>query len=144
MSMKILIADHDEFFRAGLRFHFKNHPDMEVIGDAKDVITTVNMVRQLTPDVVIFNINMPDQNSTDTIRQITRNSRVKVIAFLEHSDKQIIKKIFKAGASGYLIKDCHGEDVLHAIRSVISNKLSLSAEKIDNYINILYGAGSNA
>lgn len=144
MSIRIFIADNDTFFREGLRLYIKNHPDMAVIGEARDGKTTMTMVKQLTPDVVIMNVNMPDQNGIDIIRYIIRNPHIKVITFLTHPDKQIIKKIFKAGASGYLLKNCRYDDVEHVIRNVIKNKFSLSAEKIDNYINLLYGANGNA
>jgi two-component system response regulator NreC len=143
MSIRILIADNDIYFLNGLRVIIKRHADMELIGEAGDGKTLVKMVSQLTPDVVIMSVHLPDQNNIDTIRHITGNSHIKVIAFLEHPDKQIIKKIFKAGASGYLLKNCRCDDVLHAVRSVITNKFSLSPEKIDNYINILYGANGN-
>jgi DNA-binding NarL/FixJ family response regulator len=144
MSTRIFIADNDTFFREGLRFHIKNCLDMEVIGEAGDRKTTLTMVSQLTPDVVIINVNMPDQNGIDTIRHIIKNPHIKVIVFLVHPDKQIIKDIFKAGASGYLLKNCRSEDVEHAIRSVIESKISLSPKKIDNYMNILYGTSNNA
>lgn len=144
MSIRIFIADNDTFFREGLSFHIKNCLDMEVIGEAGDGKTTMTMVSQLTPDVVIMNVNMPDQNGIDTIRHIIKNPHIKVIVFLVHPDKQIISKIFKAGASGYLLKNCKCEDIEHAVHSVVSSNISLSPKKIDTYINILSGAGSDA
>jgi DNA-binding NarL/FixJ family response regulator len=123
---------------------------MKVIGEAINGKTAEDMIKQLSPDVVIIDVNQPDmkgidQNGIDTIRQIASMYRhTKVIAFLINPDKQIISMIFKAGASGYLLKNCKCEDVEHAIRSVVRSKISLSPKKIDNYMNILYGTRSNA
>jgi DNA-binding NarL/FixJ family response regulator len=144
MSIRIFIANNDTFFCEGLRFHIKNHPDMEVIGEAKDGKTAIYMVRQLSPDVAIIDVDLPDMNCIDTMSKITSKfPDVKVIALLVHLDRQVVSKIFKAGASGYLLKDCLCDDVEHAVRTVMKNNISLSAEKIDTYMNILFGANDN-
>jgi DNA-binding NarL/FixJ family response regulator len=118
---------------------------MEVIGEATDKATTLNMVKQIKPDVVIIDLDMPNLKGINIINKIaSRYPHTKVIALIIHPDKQIISKIFKAGASGYLLKNCKYEDVEHAVRSVVRSKMSLSPKKIDNYMNILYGTRSNA
>ena len=144
MSIKILIADNDTFFCEGLHFDIKKHPGIEVIGEAKDGKTAIYMVRQLSPDVVIINVDLPDMNGIDTIGEITATfPDVKIIARLVYPDRQLVSRIFKAGASGYLLKDCLCDEVENVVRTVIKNNISLSPKNIDTYINILFGAGSN-
>jgi DNA-binding NarL/FixJ family response regulator len=145
MSIKIIISGSDAMFHEGIRFLIQNHPDIEVIGEAKDGKTAVYMVRQLSPDIVIVDVDLPDMNVIDAIRKITaRFPDVKVIALLVLPDRQLVSKIFKAGATGYLLKNCQCDDIEHAVRTVMKNNISLSAEKIDTYMNILFGESSNA
>jgi DNA-binding NarL/FixJ family response regulator len=144
MSIKIIISPNDAVFSESIRLLIQNHPDMEVIGEAKDGKTAIYMILELSPDVVIIDVNLPDMNGIDTIGKITaRFPDVKIIARLVHPDRQLVSRIFKAGASGYLLKDCLCDDVEHAVRTVMKNNISLSAKKIDTYIDILFGANGN-
>lgn len=143
MNIRIVIAENDVSTRNRLRLLAKNHPDMEVIGEAEDEKTAMEMVRKLAPDLVIMNVDMPARKGIDSIKYIIKTLHIKVIAFLLHPDKQTIKKVFKAGASGYLLKNCRSNDFEHAVHDVIKNDFSLSPEKIDNYIDLIYGVTTN-
>jgi RNA polymerase sigma factor (sigma-70 family) len=139
MNIKIVLADDHAVLRHGLSKSFQNEEDMEVIAQAKDGHSTVELVRELSPDVVIMDIGMPDLNGIEATRQITKDfPRTKVIALSMHSGKNFIIEMFKAGASGYLLKDCEFDELVKAIRVVVANKTyispSISDVVVENYM----------
>ena len=148
MSIRILLADDHKIIREGLRSLIEKQDDMEVIDEAGDGRTTVQLAQQLSPDVIIMDIAMPDLNGMEATRQITVQSRdIKVIALSMHSDRHFVAEMFRAGASGYLLKDCAFEDLVHAIRRVVENQSYLSPEianvVIEDYVHRLSAAESS-
>jgi DNA-binding NarL/FixJ family response regulator len=123
MKTKILLVDDHKILRDGICSLLKGYDDIEVIGEAPDGKTALQMVNELLPDLIIMDISMPDMNGIDATRRI-RNEHpdVKVIALSMHHDKQFVSEIFKAGASGYLIKDSAFDELDHAIRIVMNGK----------------------
>jgi len=100
---------------------------MEVIGQAEDGHTTVELARELTPDVVVMDISMPDLNGIEATREIRREAPdVKVVALSMHSAKRYVTEMFKAGAVGYLLKDCDFDELARAIRTVAEGKTYVS------------------
>lgn len=127
--IKIVLADDHKILREGICSLVKGYPDMEVIGEAADGRTVLKLVKDLSPDIVIMDITMPDLNGIDATRRITaEHPNVKVIALSMHYDKQFVSEIFRAGASGYLLKDCAFDELEHAIRIVIENKTYINPQ----------------
>jgi len=109
----------------------KQH-DMEVIAEAENGRTTVQLVEELLPDVVIMDIVMPDLNGVEATRQIIAKAPgVKVVALSMYSDRRFIIEMLKAGASGYLLKYCAFEELVNAIKSVVANQIYLSPKITD-------------
>ncbi|MFA5251901.1 MAG: response regulator transcription factor [Phycisphaerae bacterium] len=140
MSIKIILADDHAMLRHGLSKSLQNEKDMEVIAQAKDGRTTVELAKELSPNIIIMDIGMPDLNGIEATRQIVKeNPKVKVIALSMHSSKNFIIEMFKAGASGYLLKDCEFDELVNAIRLVVSNKKyispAISDVVVDNYMH---------
>jgi DNA-binding NarL/FixJ family response regulator len=139
MPIRILLADDHAIVRHGLSQSIQREKDMEVIGQAENGISTVEMVRELSPDIVIMDISMPDLNGMEATREIIRDfPQVKVIGLSMHSAKKFITEMFKAGASAYLLKDCKFEELAEAIRTVMSGKSyispEISKEVVESYI----------
>jgi DNA-binding NarL/FixJ family response regulator len=127
MTIRVLIADDHKIVREGLKFLISNSSGMEVVGDAADGRTALAMAKKLKPAVVVMDINMPEMNGIDaTSRLMEQLPQAKVIALSMYSSKRFIQSMFKAGASGYLLKDCAFEELLFAIASVSANKKYLS------------------
>ncbi len=127
MATRILLADDHRIIREGLRSLLQKQSDMEVVEEAQDGITAVRLAEKLHPDIVIMDIGMPDLNGIEAARQIvTRVKNVKVIALSMHSDKRFVLEMLKAGASGYMLKDCAFEELVNAIRTVSSGQIYLS------------------
>jgi len=137
MSITILLADDHKITREGLRSLIDKQGDMEVVAEAEDGRTTVSLVRELLPDVVIMDVSMPDLNGMEATRQITGElSNVKVIALSMHSDELFVTEMLKNGASGYLLKDCAFEELEHAIRAVVAGQRYLSPFISEVVVNV--------
>jgi two-component system response regulator NreC len=125
--IKVVLADDHQIVRHGLRSLLSAEPDIEVVGEADNGRAVVRLVQALSPQVVIMDISMPDLNGIEATRQILSDfSGVKVIALSMHSDSLFVLNMFKAGASGYLLKDCALEELVKAVRTVMNRKIYLS------------------
>jgi DNA-binding NarL/FixJ family response regulator len=132
MSIKILIADDHKIIRDGLRALLEKDPHMSLVGEAGDGRTAVRLAQELKPQIVIMDVSMPDLNGIEATRFISENNRgIKIIALSMHSDRRFVSAVLKAGASGYLLKDCAFEDLLVAIRTVMANRTYLSSQVAD-------------
>jgi DNA-binding NarL/FixJ family response regulator len=119
---------------------------MEIIGEADDGRKALDLVRELEPDVVIMDISMPNLNGVDATRHIVREyPKVKVIALSMHSSSMFVADMIKAGASGYILKDCLFEELAEAIKTVNDGGVYLSPDVVSlvvgDYMNRLSGAG---
>jgi len=128
MNIRVLLAEDHSIVRAGLRSLLEKEPDIEVVAEADKGRTTVQLSRDLSPDVIIMDISMEDLNGVEATRQIMADSpHVAVLGLSMHSDEQFVAGMLAAGASGYLIKDCAVEELIQAIRTVVSQKTYLSS-----------------
>lgn len=139
MSIRIILADDHKIIRDGLRGLLDQESDIEVVAQSEDGHSTIELVRKLLPDVVIMDIGMPGLNGIEATRQITSEfSDVRVVALSMHSDKKFVTEMLRAGASGYLLKNCAFEELANAIRTVVSGKTYLSPSianiVVDNYV----------
>ncbi len=139
MSIRVILADDHTIVRHGLSKLIQQQEDMEVIAQAGDGHSTVELTRELSPDMVIMDIGMPDLNGIDATRQIINDfPQVKIIGLSMHSGKKFVVEMLKAGASGYLLKDCALEELVTAIKTVAAGKIYLSPSiadvVVDNYV----------
>ncbi|MFX4262848.1 response regulator [Pelotomaculum propionicicum] len=127
MGIRIILADDHKIFCEGLRFMLEDQPGIEVIATAPDGYTAAKMTRELSPDVVIIDIGMPNLNGIEATRRINaENQDVKIIALSMHSDKRFVAEMFKAGASGYLLKDSDFDELIIAINTVMEDNPYIS------------------
>jgi len=142
MSIRIILADDHKITRQGLRSLLDKQPGMEVVAEAEEGRATLRLVRELSPDVVIMDVTMPDLNGIEATRQIVGEfDNVKIIALSMHSDALFVTEMLKSGASGYLLKDCAFEELARAIRTVVAGKTylspTISGVVVDDYLHRL-------
>lgn len=147
MSIRILVADDHGIVREGLRSLLGRQPDMAIIGEATDGRKALELVRELLPDVIVMDITMPNLNGVDATRQvISEFPNVKVIALSMHSCTMFVADMIKAGASGYLLKDCLFDELAEAIRVVCDGGTYLSpgviSVVVNDYVNRLTSTSS--
>lgn len=141
MGIRILLADDHKLLREGLRALIEEQRNMTVVAEAEDGRSAVRLAAKLSPDIIVMDISMPGLNGIDATRRITAESPgIKVIALSMHADRNFVVEMFKAGAAGYLLKDCAFEELIHAIRAVSSKKAYLSSKLSDtmikDYVNL--------
>lgn len=121
------MADDHNLVREAIHALLEQKSEMEVVGETADGQTTLELARKTRPDVIIMDIAMPGLNGIETTRKIISDfPDTKVIALSVHSEKKFVFQMFKAGASGYLLKDCIFEELLSAIQAVIKNQIYIS------------------
>ena len=139
MSIKILLADDHAILRHGLSRSLSQQEGFDVVGQCSDGITAARMARELDPDLIIMDIRMPEMNGIEATREILRDfPKKKIIALSMHSSKRFVTEMFKAGANGYLLKDCEFDELLNAIHTVMDGKIYISPSVgdilVDNFI----------
>jgi DNA-binding NarL/FixJ family response regulator len=129
MSIRIILADDHKIVRTSLGNLLEKEKEFEIVGEADNGRETVRLARELLPDVVIMDIGMPELNGIEATKQIIKASdNIKIIALSMHSDRMFITGMFKAGASGYLLKDCAFDELVDAINNVMNGKIYLSKD----------------
>ena len=147
MPINILIADDHRLFRQGLGALFSAYSNINVIGEAQDGNAAINQVRKLKPDIVLMDINMPVLNGIEATRQLKAEMPgIRVIALSMHSGREFVQKMFSAGSSGYLLKDCQFNELVEAVTIVNSGRSyispSLAGTLIEDYLLHLSGNAS--
>ncbi len=139
MNVRIMIVDDHKIFREGLAALLEKHPDFEVVAEASDGRSAVEIACRLKPQLVIMDIGMAGLNGIDATEQIVKQSvKTKVIALSMHSDRRYALKMLEAGASGYVVKGAGENELLRAVEAVCAGKKYLSADiaavLIDTYV----------
>ncbi|MFJ8763097.1 response regulator [Streptomyces cyaneofuscatus] len=117
--VRVVLADDQPLVRSGLRLVMADHPDLEVVGEAATGTEAVQLVRDISPDVVVMDIRMPGMDGIEATRQITAGptaTRVLVLTTFDEDDH--VYGALRAGASGFAVKDMALNDILAAIRVV--------------------------
>jgi DNA-binding NarL/FixJ family response regulator len=128
-NIRILLADDHRILRSGLRELLEKQSHFEVVAEAENGRDAVNLSRELKPDVVIMDITMPDLNGIEATRQVVAGSPgAKVIILSVHSEQRFVAEVLKAGASGYVLKDCGFDEMVSAITTVNSGRIYLCSQ----------------
>lgn len=127
MRAKIILADDHQLVRQGLRALLESELGMDVIAEAADGETVVQLAREHMPDIIIMGVAMPDLDGIAATRRITNEfPSIKVIALSMYSSKVFVMDMFEAGASGYLSKKCASTELEEAIKAVLSDEMYIS------------------
>jgi len=118
---RILIADDHEVMRRGVRGLLESHDEWVVCGEAFEGTEAVVKSRELRPDLIIMDINMPGLTGIAAAQQIRReNPSAKILFFSVHESSQTVREVMNAGAQGYVAKSRAGHDLVDAVRNVLS------------------------
>lgn len=117
--LRILLAEDHEIVREGIKLLINTQTDMEVIGEASDGDAAIKKARELTPDVVVMDISMPELNGLKATRKLKKLSpNIKILTLTRHTDDAYLKELIQAGANGYVLKQSAPTQLINAIRAV--------------------------
>jgi DNA-binding NarL/FixJ family response regulator len=124
----VLLADDHRMLREGLRRSLTEE-GFDIVGEAENGEQAVRMVEELQPDVVLMDVSMPEMDGVEATRLIGGSfTATQVIMLTMHADKEVLADAIRAGASGYLVKDCSTEEIADAIRMAMQGDTALSPQ----------------
>ena len=136
MPIEVILADDHQVLRDSLADVLANDPDLVVVGQAEDGREALHLCRQLKPDVVVMDINMPELNGIEATRQITLDMPdVQIIILSMYATKEHIYQAFQAGARGYLLKETSVQELVEAIKKVAAGNRFLSRTLTETVID---------
>jgi two-component system response regulator DegU len=128
MTIRLLLADDHTMLREGLRRSMEGE-GFDVVGEASDGDEAVRMAEELRPDVVLMDVSMPVMDGIEATRLVREKlADTQVVMLTMHADEDLIVKAVRAGAAGYLVKDCTTDEVARTVRMAANGETSISSE----------------
>jgi two-component system, NarL family, response regulator DegU len=126
MTIRLMLADDHRMLREGLR-RSMTEEGFDVVAEAGGGEEAVRLADELTPDVVLMDVTMPDVDGVEAARRIrSEHSDVQVVMLTMHADQDVITSAIRAGACGYLVKDCSTDEIAGAVRAAAADETTLS------------------
>jgi DNA-binding NarL/FixJ family response regulator len=121
--IRVVLADDHTLFREGTRELLERDGQVEVVGEAADGTTTVELVDTLLPDIAIVDVEMPGADGIEVTRTVKeRHPGIGVLVLTVHDEDPFVFAILEAGAAGYLLKDVHGSELVRTVRALASGE----------------------
>jgi two-component system response regulator NreC len=123
-DIRLLLVDDHDVVRTGIKMLLEGQPDLIIVGEADNGLQAISLVKELTPDVVVMDLTLPDISGIEATRHIKDTyPGVAVVALTIHEDEQYFFEMLQAGASGYVPKRAAPEDLISAIRAAYSGEI---------------------
>ncbi|HEV2827925.1 MAG TPA: response regulator transcription factor [Pyrinomonadaceae bacterium] len=128
-KLRIFLADDHAVLRDGLKALVNAQPDMEVVGEADNGRTASSKIGELSPDIVVMDVSMPELNGVRATEILKRECpQVKVLALTAYKDKAYLDQLLKVGALGYVLKMSAAKELIEALRVVASGNVYIDQE----------------
>jgi DNA-binding NarL/FixJ family response regulator len=146
-NLRLVIGDDHTLVRQGLRKILEERPAWQVMAEVGDGRDAIRQCDELNPDVAVLDVAMPILNGIDATMQITKRCpQTRVLILSMHSDEAYVARALHAGASGYVLKDCAGTELIAAVDSVARGGVFFSAPitrvMLEDYIRRVRETGS--
>ncbi len=144
LPIRIVIADDHPFFVDGFYAAMRKHNEVRVMGHAHNGKDLLDLVQKTQPDVVITDIQMPVMDGIAATREIKRRyPQIHVIAISAFAEDVFITEMLDAGASGYLLKNAHKDEIICAIERVVRNEMHYSLEVSNKVVALMKRTKTN-
>lgn len=128
LTIRLMLADDHRMLREGLS-RSMSEQGFDVIGEACDGDDAVHLAEQLQPDVILMDVTMPAMDGVEATRHIKEAfPNIIIVMLTMHADQEVLTAAIRAGASGYLVKDCSTEEIASAVRMAASGETALSPQ----------------
>ncbi len=128
-TIRVMLVDDHTMVRKGLALFLKAYDDLELVGEAENGTTAIQLCGEILPDVVLMDMVMPDMSGVAATRTICQKfPQVQVIALTSFKEGDLVRKALEAGAIGYLLKDVSADELAQAIRAAHSGRATLSPD----------------
>ena len=129
MTMKVFLVEDHTMVRQALHTRLERESGMEIVGEASDGRTAIDLIPAYQPDIVIVDIGLPDLSGIEVTRQIrATHPQVKFVALSEHADKRFVEGLFEAGGSAYLLKTNFIKELVEALWAVRAGRKYVSSQ----------------
>ncbi len=140
--ISVLIADDHAIVREGLCALISKQNDFVVVGQACGGVEALDLAGRLEPDVVVLDVSMPDMNGIEVARRLgMQHPSIRCLALSAHTDRRFVAEMLRAGARGYLAKECAFAELATAVRAVAEGKVYISpgvaADLVEDYVGSL-------
>ena len=128
MTIRLMLADDHRMLREGLRRSMTDQ-GFDVVGEARDGDEAIRLAEELKPEVILMDVTMPNCNGVEACRQVkSTGAASRIVMLTMHADQEVLASAIRAGASGYLVKDCSTEEIASAVRMAASGETALSPQ----------------
>ena len=118
-TIRVILVDDHAMVREGLRLLLRTAPDIAVVGEASDGLSALTLARQVAPDIVVLDLDMPGGDGTAALHEMGKASpQARVLILTVHAEQERLLGVLDGGARGYLTKEAASRDLLEAIRVV--------------------------
>jgi two-component system response regulator NreC len=133
--IRIILADDHAIMREGLTALLADEPDLQVVGEAGTGREALSLIHRHQPDLALLDITMPDMTGLEVTAQVTAAlSEVKVLILTMHEEEAFFFEALQAGASGYILKGVHSEELINAIRAVYTGGIYLPPQLVSSLV----------
>jgi len=135
-KFKIIIADDHALFRQGLKLILEDIETIEVVADVANGKELIEAVRELLPDLIIMDINMPQVNGIEASRTILQeHTDMKILVVSMYGDEQYYNSVIENGVKGFILKDAENTELRLAVNAILNGKTYFSQELLLKLIN---------